>query len=121
MQGEWELKAKKTELRLICELMKNCRRSDRELANAVGTSQPTVTRMRRKLKETGLIKDYTAIPDFRRLGFKIMAFTFIRYREEMSPEEYKQVKISAQEYEKQFPTAYLMALRGSGLNSDRPS
>jgi DNA-binding Lrp family transcriptional regulator len=32
------------ELRLISELMQNSRRSDRELARALGISQPTVTR-----------------------------------------------------------------------------
>jgi len=113
------LKAERTKLRLICELMTNCRRSDRELATAVGISQPTVTRMRRKLEDSGFIKEYAAVPDFKKLGFNIMAFTFIRYREEMSHEEYRRVKSAAQDYEKQFPTAYLMALRGSGLNSDR--
>jgi DNA-binding Lrp family transcriptional regulator len=40
---------KETALKLIAELMKNSRRSDRELAKAVGVSQPTVTRTIKKL------------------------------------------------------------------------
>jgi DNA-binding Lrp family transcriptional regulator len=41
---------KDIERRLISELMKNSRRSDRELAKALGTSQPTITRTRGKLE-----------------------------------------------------------------------
>lgn len=66
---------KDVELRLIAELMKNSRRSDRELAKAMGVSQPTVSRMIRKLEEEGIIKEYTMIPDFGALGFEIMAQT----------------------------------------------
>jgi DNA-binding Lrp family transcriptional regulator len=38
-RGAW---MKDIELRLISELMKNSRRSDRELAKAIGISQPTI-------------------------------------------------------------------------------
>jgi DNA-binding Lrp family transcriptional regulator len=55
---------KDIERRLISELMKNSRRSDRELAKALGTSQPTITRTRGKLEREGIIKEYTMIPDF---------------------------------------------------------
>jgi DNA-binding Lrp family transcriptional regulator len=41
---------KDVELRLISELMKNSRRSDKELAKVIGVSQPTVTRIRLKLQ-----------------------------------------------------------------------
>lgn len=41
---------KEVELRLAAELMKNSRRSDRELAKALKVSQPTVSRMRNKLE-----------------------------------------------------------------------
>ena len=39
------------ELKLISELMKNSRRSDRELAKILQVSQPTVTRVRTKLEK----------------------------------------------------------------------
>jgi len=64
------------ELKLVSELFKNSRRSDRELANALGVSQPTVSRMIRKLKEEGVIKEHTIIADFRKLGIELVAFTF---------------------------------------------
>ncbi len=71
-------------LNLLQELIKNSKRSDRDLARILGVSQPTITRMRRKLEETGYVKEYTAIPDLTKLGYDIMAFTFmnvVRYDE----------------------------------------
>jgi DNA-binding Lrp family transcriptional regulator len=66
---------KDVELRLISELMKNSRRSDRGLAKIIGVSQPTITRTRVKLEKSGVIREYTMIPDFSVLGFEIMAHT----------------------------------------------
>jgi DNA-binding Lrp family transcriptional regulator len=48
---------KDVELKLVSELMKNSRRSDRELAKAVGVSQPTVSRLVKRLEKDGLIKE----------------------------------------------------------------
>mgnify|MGYP006271117405 CR=1 FL=1 len=48
---------KDVELRIVAELMKNSRRSDRELAKVVGVSQPTVTRTRSRLEKEGIIKE----------------------------------------------------------------
>jgi DNA-binding Lrp family transcriptional regulator len=76
------MKIKDAELRLISELMKNSRRSDRELAKAIGVSQPTVSRMIKKLENEGIIKEYSLIPDFRKLGFEILAVTFLDIKDE---------------------------------------
>jgi DNA-binding Lrp family transcriptional regulator len=81
---------KDVELKLIYELTKNSRRSDRELARAIGTSQPTVSRVIKKLKKEGIIREYTMIPDFIKLGYKIMALTFCSLKE-LNPEEYEEV------------------------------
>jgi DNA-binding Lrp family transcriptional regulator len=40
---------KDLQLKLIDELIKDSRRSDRELADRIGASQPTVARLRTKL------------------------------------------------------------------------
>ena len=64
--------------KLLYELIKNSRRSDRDLAKVLGFSQPTVTRTRRKLEDEKFVLQYTAIPDFTKIGFEIMAFTFIQ-------------------------------------------
>lgn len=74
---------KDTELKLISELMKDSRRSDRELGKEVGVSQPTVSRLIKRLEENGVIKEYAMIPDVRKLGIKIVAFTFGVWKPEM--------------------------------------
>jgi DNA-binding Lrp family transcriptional regulator len=68
--------------KLVLELLKNSKRSDRELAKILKVSQPTITRTRHKLEKSGVIQEYTIIPDFRKLGFELMALTFFK----MSPE-----------------------------------
>jgi Lrp/AsnC family transcriptional regulator for asnA, asnC and gidA len=60
---------------LLEELLKNSKRSDRELAKALGTSQATITRMRNKLEKDGLIQKFTVIPDPEKMGFEIIAIT----------------------------------------------
>ncbi len=71
---------KDVELNLLSELMKNSRRSDRELAKAIGSTQPTVTRTRRKLEKLGVIREYTAIPDFSKLGYELLSLTFVKMK-----------------------------------------
>lgn len=66
------------ELKMLSELIKNSRRSDRELAKAIGVSQPTATRLRSKLEKEGYAKEYTMIPDFSKIGYNILAFNFVK-------------------------------------------
>jgi DNA-binding Lrp family transcriptional regulator len=60
-------------LSLLLELLKDSKRSDRELAKVLDVSQPTVSRMRSRLVKQGIIQDFTVIPDFVRMGYEIMA------------------------------------------------
>ena len=78
---------RETELRVISELMKNSRRSDRELAKVLGISQPTVSRTIEKLEKEGIIKEYTVIPDFQKLGYNIVAITLGNIKEEFRKPE----------------------------------
>ena len=64
---------KKRMLSLLLELLRDSKRSDRELAKVLGVSQPTVSRMRGRLVKEGIIQDFTIIPDFVRMGYEIMA------------------------------------------------
>ena len=64
-------------LRLVSEMLKNSKKSDRELAGILGVSQPTVSRTRARI-EKEYIKTYTIIPDFQKLGYQIMAFNFAK-------------------------------------------
>ncbi|UCF45189.1 MAG: Lrp/AsnC family transcriptional regulator [Candidatus Bathyarchaeota archaeon] len=68
---------KPIDFKLLFELMKDSHRSDRQLAKAVGVSQPTVTR-RRAMLEKNYIEGYTIIPKFGQIGFEIAAFTFLK-------------------------------------------
>ena len=44
---------KKRMMSLLLELLKDSKRSDRELAKILGVSQPTITRLRHKLEKNG--------------------------------------------------------------------
>lgn len=109
---------KDVELKLIAELMKSSRRSDRELARAVGVSQPTVRRMIRRLEREHLIKEYTMIPDFNRLGYKILALTFVKLKASLNPEQIASVRKIAEESMKTGPFEVVMLERGLGLDSN---
>jgi len=63
--------------KLLFELMKNSRRSDRTLAKVLNSSQPTITRRRTKL-EKDVIDGYTTIPKWEKLGYNILAITFVK-------------------------------------------
>lgn len=108
---------KEVELKLISELIRNSRRSDRELARAIGVSQPTVSRLTKKLEKEGVIKEYTIIPDFTKLGFEIMCITFVKRSKEISAEEFENVrKIGEDAVEKGMKN--IMTMRGLGLGHD---
>ena len=70
--------------KLLFELVKNSKRSDRDLAKALDVSQPTVTRMRKKLEKEA-VRQYTVIPSLAHLGFDIVVFTFARSKELVQP------------------------------------
>lgn len=97
---------KNFELKLISELMKDSRRSDRQLAKIIGVSQPTVTRLRNKLEKEGYLKEYAAIPDFRKLGFEIIAITFTTFLHEPTPQELGALRRVARELEKENPVQF---------------
>jgi len=98
---------KTVELKLLGELMRDSRRSDRELAKAMGVSQPTVSRTIKKLRKEGIITEYTMIPDFRKLGFEILAITFLAVDKEPDSKEFERALSTFQNI--------LMFERGLGL------
>ena len=107
------------ELRLISELMKNSRRSDRGLAKVLGISQPTVTRTRTRLEKEGYIKEYTMIPDFRALGYTIMGATLLDLGEPFIEERFKEIRETTIKIEENNPHASLLAVNGLGINKNR--
>ena len=113
------VKLRDIEVRIISELMKNSRRSDRELAHAIGTSQPTVSRVIKRLEKEGIIKEYTMIPDFKRLGYQMMGVTFIGVKESLKKDESAELRKAVEDIEKKDPYASLMAVDGIGLGKNR--
>jgi len=80
---------KTVESKLISELMKDSRRSDRELARSIRVSQPTITRTRARLEKEKVIKEYTMIPDFKKLGFNILAITSLAVEKDPDTKEFE--------------------------------
>jgi DNA-binding Lrp family transcriptional regulator len=109
---------KDVELNLLSELMKNSRRSDRELAKAIGSTQPTVTRTRRKLEKLGVIREYTAIPDFSKLGYELLSLTFVKMKVNLSSEQENEVQKFLSRFMEEYPHAELISAWGIGLNKD---
>lgn len=75
-------KLKPDDIIVLYELVENSKISDRKLAKKIGVSQPTATRKRTKLEREELI-EYTAIPNFEKLGFEILVFSFVHYNLEI--------------------------------------
>lgn len=106
------------ERKMLSELIKNSRRSDRELAKAIGTSQPTATRIRSKLEKEGYIKEYTAVPNFNKVGYSILAMTFLKMDLKMTKEEYIKFKEIHFEAISKIPYTIFLMKTGMGLGYD---
>jgi len=94
---------------LLYELLKNSKRSDRELSKVVGVSQPTITRMRKTLEKSGYIREYTVMPALGKLGFEIIALNFVSVS--TTPEDMKEIH----EWFRKNPKI-LFSSSGEGLN-----
>lgn len=108
---------KDVELKLVAELLKNSRRSDRDLAKALHVSQPTVTRLRTKLEKAGVIREYTVIPDFSKLGYHLCSMTFAKLREQPHVEALRKAIETHAHRLSEIPQA-VMIERGMGLGSN---
>jgi DNA-binding Lrp family transcriptional regulator len=109
---------KELERKLLSELMKNSRRSDRELAKAIGVSQPTTTRLRTKLEKEGYIKEYTIIPNFNKIGYTIMAFNFLKLDPKVSKTVIEGFRQTHPETMGREPFGIMLIHRGMGLGYD---
>lgn len=98
-------------VKLLFELIKNSKRSDRDLAKTLDISQPTVTRLRKSLEKEA-IEQYTVIPDLSYMGFDIVALTFARSKELVQPLWEKGKKWAAQQ-----PNVIFLS-SGQGMGED---
>jgi len=101
-------------MKLLLELLKDSKRSDRELAKILGVSQPTITRLRHKLEKNGMIQNYTIVPDFKKMGFEILALTFVKISAELLTPE---VRRRGEEYAANWHNALFVSVgEGLGMN-----
>ena len=101
-------------VKLLKELVRNSKRSDRELAKTLKVSQPTVTR-NRKLAES-YIRSYTIVPEFKKIGYEIFAITFAKAK----TYDRKQVETKlefARKWAMEHPNVFF-ASDGEGLGKD---
>ena len=101
---------------LLWELMKDFRRSDRQLAKILKASQPTVTRRRAKLEEE-VIEGYTANPKWEKLGYGILAITFVKAIGIFSSKKYVNIRKQGMEWMAKHPNIIMGgACEGMGMN-----
>jgi DNA-binding Lrp family transcriptional regulator len=108
---------KPLDYQLLFELMKDSHRSDRQLAKALGISQPTVTR-RRAMLEDNIIEGYTIVPKFGQIGFEMTAFTFLKTKlNRKKGEEKEQAFNKLKEWYMKQPNV-IVVLDGQGMGWD---
>lgn len=112
-------KLRKIDYQVLAELMKNAKNSDRKLSQKIGVSQPTVTRIRLRLEKEGYIREYTAIPDFTKLGYELMAISFVKLKSTLTAEQVKEAQkrsfALAKKSQEAGPFEVIMAERGDGM------
>jgi DNA-binding Lrp family transcriptional regulator len=109
---------KDIELKVIVELIKNSHRSDRELARAIGVSQPTLSRTRMRLEKQGMIKEYTIIPDYSQLGLMLLSITFTKMKGPFSEEILDDLEKRARNTIREHPSALIFGNLGMGCDAD---
>ncbi|MEJ2243971.1 MAG: Lrp/AsnC family transcriptional regulator [Candidatus Bathyarchaeota archaeon] len=103
-------------LRLVSEMLKNSKKSDRELAGILGVSQPTVSRTRARI-EKEYINTYTIIPDFKKLGYQIMAFTLAKMKSNPENSTFEETMQTSKEWVAKRPNV-IFAADGEGFGKD---
>ena len=103
--------------KILAELIKNSKMSDRKLAKKIGVSQPTITRRRARL-EKEVISSYTLVPEWVKLGFKLLVITFTKSKEaRTSPEKLEEIVEKSKKWMMQQPNILLcVGSRGMGMD-----
>ena len=103
--------------KLLRELLRNSKRSDRALAKILKVSQPTITRARHKL-EKDFIEGYTVIPKWYKIGLKIIVFTFIKSKLKYASVEKREAAVQkAREWMMKQPNV-IFSSGGEGMGWD---
>ena len=111
-------RTKDIDYRIISELLKNSKVSDRELGKKLGVSQTTISR-RRALLERELFDGYTIVPKWDKLGYEILAVSFVKIKSEVATEErYKTSRERGMKWLMSQPNIIMTAAsRGMGMDA----
>jgi DNA-binding Lrp family transcriptional regulator len=88
------------------------------LAKVLGISQPTVSRIIKKLEKNGIIESYTIFPNFKKLGYALMAINFMKLKGPITSQEMEKAKNYAGQVLKEGPFEIVMGERGIGMGFD---
>ncbi len=78
---------KKKEKDVLLKLIENGRKTDKQIAKELSTTQPTVTRIRQKLERENYILNYYASPSFKKIGMNIVIITVMQWADYSKTEE----------------------------------
>jgi len=71
----------KREKQVLIELLKDCKISDQEIARRLKTSRPTIYKIRKRLEDEKIIKNYFPVVDFQKLGLSLQAIILYRWKD----------------------------------------
>jgi Lrp/AsnC family leucine-responsive transcriptional regulator len=68
----------KHEKKVLHKLMEDARVSDSSIAREMGISSQAILKIRHKLEDSGLVKGYKPIIDYKKLGINVMAWVVLK-------------------------------------------
>ena len=78
MKALSELELDATDLAILEQLQENCKRPLAAIGEKVGLTAPSVVDRIHKMEEAGIVREYVAVLDARRLGHDVTAFIGVR-------------------------------------------
>jgi DNA-binding Lrp family transcriptional regulator len=72
-----------------------------------------------RLQKEGVIREYTMIPDFAKLGFGIASIVFAKLKEPIPEEKLKEIREQVRQTLWKEPMSNIAAMSGIGFNADR--
>jgi Lrp/AsnC family leucine-responsive transcriptional regulator len=102
----------KREKQVLVELLKNARVSDQTISKKLGTSRPTIAKIRKRLEQRGYIKGYATYTDFTKVGLTVNAVILFRWIDYTKQTELKKNT----EFVKGLPEV-IMFIKGEGMGS----
>jgi DNA-binding Lrp family transcriptional regulator len=72
-----------------------------------------------KLEKEGVIKEYTIIPDFKKLGYTIMGATLLKVEEGLIKEKFQEIRSASTKIEQEAQPASLLAVNAVGGKENR--